>query len=141
MPQIAKASIERVCWQSLPGHLLQGAVSQWYSHLSEHALYPSNAKMFLLMLSLLSPGEGCIALRLETTEAQHPIYTPLTHHGEMTGHFRGEIKLQTSQGKMREKLYGRSASPLLAFPEATALRTCSFSQQSYQVSMICAFRI
>ncbi|EDL40153.1 inositol polyphosphate-5-phosphatase D, isoform CRA_e [Mus musculus] len=52
-----------------------------------------------------SYGEGCIALRLETTEAQHPIYTPLTHHGEMTGHFRGEIKLQTSQGKMREKLY------------------------------------
>ncbi|XP_031224178.1 phosphatidylinositol 3,4,5-trisphosphate 5-phosphatase 1 isoform X2 [Mastomys coucha] len=52
-----------------------------------------------------SYGEGCIALRLETTETQLPIYTPLTHHGEMTGHFRGEIKLQTSQGKMREKLY------------------------------------
>nr|P97573.1 RecName: Full=Phosphatidylinositol 3,4,5-trisphosphate 5-phosphatase 1; AltName: Full=Inositol polyphosphate-5-phosphatase D; AltName: Full=Phosphatidylinositol-4,5-bisphosphate 5-phosphatase; AltName: Full=SH2 domain-containing inositol 5'-phosphatase 1; Short=SH2 domain-containing inositol phosphatase 1; Short=SHIP-1 [Rattus norvegicus]AAB40610.1 inositol polyphosphate 5' phosphatase Ship [Rattus norvegicus] len=52
-----------------------------------------------------SYGEGCIALRLETTESQLPIYTPLTHHGEMTGHFRGEIKLQTSEGKMREKLY------------------------------------
>uniref|UniRef100_A0A8C3YUA4 phosphatidylinositol-3,4,5-trisphosphate 5-phosphatase n=1 Tax=Catagonus wagneri TaxID=51154 RepID=A0A8C3YUA4_9CETA len=52
-----------------------------------------------------SYGEGCIALRLETTETQPPIYTPLTHHGEMTGHFRGEIKLQTSQGKTREKLY------------------------------------
>ncbi|XP_047577344.1 phosphatidylinositol 3,4,5-trisphosphate 5-phosphatase 1 isoform X2 [Lutra lutra] len=52
-----------------------------------------------------SYGEGCIALRLEATETQLPIYTPLTHHGEMTGHFRGEIKLQTSQGKMREKLY------------------------------------
>lgn len=52
-----------------------------------------------------SYGEGCIALRLETTETQLPIYTPLTHHGEMTGHFRGEIKLQTSQGKTREKLY------------------------------------
>lgn len=52
-----------------------------------------------------SYGEGCIALHLETTETQLPIYTPLTHHGEMTGHFRGEIKLQTSQGKMREKLY------------------------------------
>ncbi|KAM7245742.1 hypothetical protein CapIbe_002040 [Capra ibex] len=52
-----------------------------------------------------SYGEGCIALRLEATETQLPIYTPLTHHGEMTGHFRGDIKLQTSQGKMREKLY------------------------------------
>ncbi|ELV09599.1 Phosphatidylinositol-3,4,5-trisphosphate 5-phosphatase 1 [Tupaia chinensis] len=52
-----------------------------------------------------SYGEGCIALRLEATEMQLPIYTPLTHHGEMTGHFRGEIKLQTSQGKKREKLY------------------------------------
>ncbi|XP_012580630.1 PREDICTED: phosphatidylinositol 3,4,5-trisphosphate 5-phosphatase 1 [Condylura cristata] len=52
-----------------------------------------------------SYGEGCIALRLEATETQVPIYTPLTHHGELTGHFRGEIKLQTSQGKMREKLY------------------------------------
>ncbi|XP_054426767.1 phosphatidylinositol 3,4,5-trisphosphate 5-phosphatase 1 [Pteronotus mesoamericanus] len=52
-----------------------------------------------------SYGEGCIALRLEATETELPIYTPLTHHGEMTGHFQGEIKLQTSQGKMREKLY------------------------------------
>ncbi|XP_020930689.1 phosphatidylinositol 3,4,5-trisphosphate 5-phosphatase 1 isoform X1 [Sus scrofa] len=52
-----------------------------------------------------SYGEGCIALRLEATETQLPIYTPLTHHGEMMGHFRGEIKLQTSQGKTREKLY------------------------------------
>ncbi|XP_007941957.1 phosphatidylinositol 3,4,5-trisphosphate 5-phosphatase 1 [Orycteropus afer afer] len=52
-----------------------------------------------------SYGEGCIALRLEATETQFPIHTPLTHHGEMTGHFRGEIKLQTSQGKKREKLY------------------------------------
>uniref|UniRef100_A0A8C5LD92 phosphatidylinositol-3,4,5-trisphosphate 5-phosphatase n=1 Tax=Jaculus jaculus TaxID=51337 RepID=A0A8C5LD92_JACJA len=52
-----------------------------------------------------SYGEGCVALRLEATETQLPIYTPLTHHGEMTGHFRGEIKLQTSQGKKREKLY------------------------------------
>ncbi|XP_049625310.1 phosphatidylinositol 3,4,5-trisphosphate 5-phosphatase 1 [Suncus etruscus] len=52
-----------------------------------------------------SYGEGCIALRLEATETQVPIHTPLTHHGELTGHFRGEIKLQTSQGKKREKLY------------------------------------
>ncbi|XP_005395415.1 PREDICTED: phosphatidylinositol 3,4,5-trisphosphate 5-phosphatase 1 isoform X1 [Chinchilla lanigera] len=52
-----------------------------------------------------SYGEGCIALRLEATETQLPIYTPLTHHGEMTGHFRGAIKLQTSQGKKRERLY------------------------------------
>lgn len=27
------------------------------------------------------------------------------------GHFRGEIKLQTSQGKKREKLYGKWAGP------------------------------
>lgn len=65
--------------------------------------------VFMFMFSLLSSGEGCIALHLETTETQLPIYTPLTHHGEMTGHFSGEIKLQTSQGKMREKLYGRPA--------------------------------
>ncbi|XP_012866015.1 PREDICTED: phosphatidylinositol 3,4,5-trisphosphate 5-phosphatase 1 isoform X1 [Dipodomys ordii] len=52
-----------------------------------------------------SYGEGCIALRLEAIETQMPIYTSLTHHGEMMGHFRGEIKLQTSQGKKREKLY------------------------------------
>lgn len=58
-----------------------------------------------------SSGEGCIALRLEATETQLPIYTPLTHHGEMMGHFRGEIKLQTSQGKTREKLYGKWAAP------------------------------
>lgn len=58
------------------------------------------------------PGEGCIALRLEATETLLPIYTPLTHHGEMTGHFRGEIKLQTSQGKTREKLYGEWARAL-----------------------------
>lgn len=31
----------------------------------------------------------------------------LTHHGEKTGIFQGEIKLQTSQGKQREKLYGK----------------------------------
>ncbi|XP_023580270.1 phosphatidylinositol 3,4,5-trisphosphate 5-phosphatase 1 isoform X2 [Trichechus manatus latirostris] len=52
-----------------------------------------------------SYGEGCIALRLEAKETQFPIYTPLTHHGEMMGHFQGEIKLQTSEGKTREKLY------------------------------------
>ncbi|XP_004637459.2 phosphatidylinositol 3,4,5-trisphosphate 5-phosphatase 1 isoform X1 [Octodon degus] len=52
-----------------------------------------------------SYGEGCIALRMEATETGVPIYTPLTHHGEMTGHFQGAIKLQTSQGKTREKLY------------------------------------
>uniref|UniRef100_A0A452UGM7 phosphatidylinositol-3,4,5-trisphosphate 5-phosphatase n=1 Tax=Ursus maritimus TaxID=29073 RepID=A0A452UGM7_URSMA len=64
-----------------------------------------------------SYGEGCIALRLEATETQLPIYTPLTHHGEMTGHFRGEIKLQTSQGKMREKLY---APPLPWSPSTSS---------------------
>lgn len=52
-------------------------------------------------------GEGCIALRIEATESLAPIHTVLTHHGEKTGIFQGEIKLQTSQGKQREKLYGK----------------------------------
>ncbi|KAM6064451.1 phosphatidylinositol 3,4,5-trisphosphate 5-phosphatase 1 isoform 3-T3 [Theristicus caerulescens] len=52
-----------------------------------------------------SYGEGCIALRIEATESLVPIHTALTHHGEKTGVFQGEIKLQTSQGKQREKLY------------------------------------
>lgn len=52
-------------------------------------------------------GEGCIALRTEATESLAPIHTVLTHHGEKTGIFQGEIKLQTSQGKQREKLYGK----------------------------------
>lgn len=65
----------------------------------------------MIVVPSTSPGEGCIALRLEATETQLPIYTPLTHHGEMTGHFRGEIKLQTSQGKKREKLYGKWVGP------------------------------
>uniref|UniRef100_A0A803Y4L2 phosphatidylinositol-3,4,5-trisphosphate 5-phosphatase n=1 Tax=Meleagris gallopavo TaxID=9103 RepID=A0A803Y4L2_MELGA len=51
-----------------------------------------------------SYGEGCIALRIEATESLVPIHTVLTHHGEKTGVFQGEIKLQTSQGKQREKL-------------------------------------
>uniref|UniRef100_A0A672UTT7 phosphatidylinositol-3,4,5-trisphosphate 5-phosphatase n=1 Tax=Strigops habroptila TaxID=2489341 RepID=A0A672UTT7_STRHB len=54
-----------------------------------------------------SYGEGCIALRIEATESLVPIHTVLTHHGEKTGVFQGEIKLQTSQGKQREKLYGK----------------------------------
>uniref|UniRef100_A0A8C4MLX7 phosphatidylinositol-3,4,5-trisphosphate 5-phosphatase n=1 Tax=Equus asinus asinus TaxID=83772 RepID=A0A8C4MLX7_EQUAS len=65
-----------------------------------------------------SYGEGCIALRLEATETLLPIHTPLTHHGEMMGHFRGQIKLQTSQGKMREKLYGKWAPPPPCSPSA-----------------------
>ncbi|NWU97387.1 SHIP1 phosphatase, partial [Upupa epops] len=52
-----------------------------------------------------SYGEGCIALRIEATESLVPIHAELTHHGEKTGVFQGEIKLQTSQGKQREKLY------------------------------------
>ncbi|XP_019398430.1 PREDICTED: phosphatidylinositol 3,4,5-trisphosphate 5-phosphatase 1 [Crocodylus porosus] len=52
-----------------------------------------------------SYGEGCIALRREATESLVPFYTVLTHHGEKTGVFQGEVKLQTSQGKQREKLY------------------------------------
>uniref|UniRef100_A0A8C3XN54 phosphatidylinositol-3,4,5-trisphosphate 5-phosphatase n=2 Tax=Chelydra serpentina TaxID=8475 RepID=A0A8C3XN54_CHESE len=52
-----------------------------------------------------SYGEGCIALRIEATESLVPFYTVLTHHGERTGVFQGDIKLQTSQGKQREKLY------------------------------------
>uniref|UniRef100_K7F2C1 phosphatidylinositol-3,4,5-trisphosphate 5-phosphatase n=1 Tax=Pelodiscus sinensis TaxID=13735 RepID=K7F2C1_PELSI len=52
-----------------------------------------------------SYGEGCIALRIEATESLVPFHVVLTHHGERTGVFQGEIKLQTSQGKQREKLY------------------------------------
>ncbi|XP_048362861.1 phosphatidylinositol 3,4,5-trisphosphate 5-phosphatase 1 [Sphaerodactylus townsendi] len=56
-----------------------------------------------------SYGEGCIALaprrRLQATESLVPIEAMLTHHGEKTGIFQGEFKLQTSQGKQREKLY------------------------------------
>nr|XP_020643082.1 phosphatidylinositol 3,4,5-trisphosphate 5-phosphatase 1 isoform X1 [Pogona vitticeps] len=52
-----------------------------------------------------SYGEGCIALRSGAAESQVPIQTVLTHHGEKTGIFQGEFKLQTSQGKQREKLY------------------------------------
>ncbi|XP_033005899.1 phosphatidylinositol 3,4,5-trisphosphate 5-phosphatase 1 isoform X1 [Lacerta agilis] len=52
-----------------------------------------------------SYGEGCIALRSGATESQVPIQTMLTHHGEKTGIFQGEFKLQTSEGKQREKLY------------------------------------
>uniref|UniRef100_A0A7M4EPC4 phosphatidylinositol-3,4,5-trisphosphate 5-phosphatase n=1 Tax=Crocodylus porosus TaxID=8502 RepID=A0A7M4EPC4_CROPO len=55
-----------------------------------------------------SYGEGCIALRREATESLVPFYTVLTHHGEKTGVFQGEVKLQTSQGKQREKLYGKT---------------------------------
>uniref|UniRef100_A0A8C3CGW1 phosphatidylinositol-3,4,5-trisphosphate 5-phosphatase n=1 Tax=Cairina moschata TaxID=8855 RepID=A0A8C3CGW1_CAIMO len=59
-----------------------------------------------------SYGEGCIALRIEATESLVPIHTVLTHHGEKTGVFQGEIKLQTSQGKQREKLYGKELDHL-----------------------------
>lgn len=56
-------------------------------------------------------GEGCIALQSGATESQVPIRTVLTHHGEKTGIFQGEFKLQTSQGKQREKLYGKPTDP------------------------------
>nr|XP_033814736.1 phosphatidylinositol 3,4,5-trisphosphate 5-phosphatase 1 [Geotrypetes seraphini] len=52
-----------------------------------------------------SYGEGCISLRLESTKLRIPFHILLTHHGEMAGRFLGEITLQTSQGKQREKLY------------------------------------
>ncbi|XP_044146481.1 phosphatidylinositol 3,4,5-trisphosphate 5-phosphatase 1 isoform X2 [Bufo gargarizans] len=53
-----------------------------------------------------SYGEGCIALRMEDPQQQQfPFLTPLTHHGEETGHFQGEICLQAACGKQREKLY------------------------------------
>ncbi|KAK9401010.1 phosphatidylinositol 3-4-5-trisphosphate 5-phosphatase 1 [Crotalus adamanteus] len=52
-----------------------------------------------------SYGEGCIALRSGAAESEVPIQTVLTHHGENTGIFQGQFKLQTSQGKQREKLY------------------------------------
>lgn len=72
--------------------------------------------LFFPVPSSLSPcyplGEGCIALRIEATESLVPIHTVLTHHGEKTGVFQGEIKLQTSQGKQREKLYGKERNHL-----------------------------
>ncbi|XP_069831621.1 phosphatidylinositol 3,4,5-trisphosphate 5-phosphatase 1 isoform X2 [Dendropsophus ebraccatus] len=53
-----------------------------------------------------SYGEGCIALRMEDPQQQQfPFCTPLTHHGEETGHFQGEISLHAASGKQREKLY------------------------------------
>eukprot|EP00079_Xenopus_tropicalis_P035772 XP_017949543.1 PREDICTED: phosphatidylinositol 3,4,5-trisphosphate 5-phosphatase 1 [Xenopus tropicalis] len=52
-----------------------------------------------------SYGEGCIALRKEDTEQQFQFSTILTHHGEETGLFCGEICLLASGGKQREKLY------------------------------------
>ncbi|XP_075057841.1 phosphatidylinositol 3,4,5-trisphosphate 5-phosphatase 1 isoform X2 [Mixophyes fleayi] len=53
-----------------------------------------------------SYGEGCIALRIEDPQQQQfPFFTPLTHHGEETGHFQGDICLSASCGKQREKLY------------------------------------
>nr|XP_006003065.1 PREDICTED: phosphatidylinositol 3,4,5-trisphosphate 5-phosphatase 1 [Latimeria chalumnae] len=52
-----------------------------------------------------SYGEGCIALRSESGAPIVPCYTFLTHHGETAGDFRGEVKLQASEGKQREKLY------------------------------------
>ncbi|XP_066454346.1 phosphatidylinositol 3,4,5-trisphosphate 5-phosphatase 1 isoform X2 [Eleutherodactylus coqui] len=53
-----------------------------------------------------SYGEGCIALRMEDPQQQQfPFFTPLTHHGEETGHFQGEICLHAPSGKQREKLY------------------------------------
>ncbi|XP_071999372.1 phosphatidylinositol 3,4,5-trisphosphate 5-phosphatase 1 isoform X2 [Engystomops pustulosus] len=53
-----------------------------------------------------SYGEGCIALRMEDPQQQQfTFFTPLTHHGEETGHFQGEICLHASSGKQREKLY------------------------------------
>ncbi|XP_053565904.1 phosphatidylinositol 3,4,5-trisphosphate 5-phosphatase 1 [Bombina bombina] len=52
-----------------------------------------------------SYGEGCIALRNEDSKQQFPFFTPLTHHGEETGYFQGEIFLPATGGKQREKLY------------------------------------
>uniref|UniRef100_A0A8C3U5S5 phosphatidylinositol-3,4,5-trisphosphate 5-phosphatase n=1 Tax=Catharus ustulatus TaxID=91951 RepID=A0A8C3U5S5_CATUS len=74
-----------------------------------------------------SYGEGCIALRTEATESLAPIHTVLTHHGEKTGIFQGEIKLQTSQGKQREKLYGKKCRHCCnAYP-----RECSEISDNY----------
>ncbi|XP_068136794.1 phosphatidylinositol 3,4,5-trisphosphate 5-phosphatase 1 isoform X2 [Hyperolius riggenbachi] len=53
-----------------------------------------------------SYGEGCIALRMEDPQQQpFSFCTPLTHHGEATGQFQGEIHLHAACGKHREKLY------------------------------------
>uniref|UniRef100_A0A674I2H5 phosphatidylinositol-3,4,5-trisphosphate 5-phosphatase n=1 Tax=Terrapene triunguis TaxID=2587831 RepID=A0A674I2H5_9SAUR len=81
-----------------------------------------------------SYGEGCIALRIEATESLVPFHTVLTHHGERTGVFQGEIKLQTSQGKQREKLYGKSlalggSSTPTDISNPNYMGVVSFSQQ------------
>uniref|UniRef100_A0A8C0J0Q9 phosphatidylinositol-3,4,5-trisphosphate 5-phosphatase n=1 Tax=Chelonoidis abingdonii TaxID=106734 RepID=A0A8C0J0Q9_CHEAB len=80
-----------------------------------------------------SYGEGCIALRIEATESLVPFHTVLTHHGERTGVFQGEIKLQTSQGKQREKLYGKSlalgGSTPTDISNPNYMGVVSFSQQ------------
>ncbi|KAM9316457.1 phosphatidylinositol 3,4,5-trisphosphate 5-phosphatase 1 [Gastrophryne carolinensis] len=53
-----------------------------------------------------SYGEGCIALRMEDPKQQaFSFHIPLTHHGEATGYFQGEICLNARCGKQREKLY------------------------------------
>ncbi|XP_040204870.1 phosphatidylinositol 3,4,5-trisphosphate 5-phosphatase 1 isoform X1 [Rana temporaria] len=53
-----------------------------------------------------SYGEGCIALGMEDPQQQpFSFSTPLTHHGEETGCFQGEIFLHAPCGKQREKLY------------------------------------
>ncbi|XP_072263884.1 phosphatidylinositol 3,4,5-trisphosphate 5-phosphatase 1 isoform X2 [Pyxicephalus adspersus] len=53
-----------------------------------------------------SYGEGCIALRMEDPQQQpFSFNTQLTHHGEGTGCFQGEICLHAPCGKQREKLY------------------------------------
>uniref|UniRef100_A0A8D2LE76 phosphatidylinositol-3,4,5-trisphosphate 5-phosphatase n=1 Tax=Varanus komodoensis TaxID=61221 RepID=A0A8D2LE76_VARKO len=74
-----------------------------------------------------SYGEGCIALQSGATESQIPIHTVLTHHGEKTGIFQGEFKLQTSQGKQREKLYGKAAW----LPHYHVLVTADITNPSY----------
>ena len=89
--------------------------------------------LFFSVPGSLSPchplGEGCIALRIEATESLVPIHTVLTHHGEKTGVFQGEIKLQTSQGKQREKLYGKERDHLC--------NACSREYPSQKISDNC----
>lgn len=59
-------------------------------------------------------GETCVALRAaETNYTEFSV--PLTHHGEQTGVLTGGIQLRTSEGKLTEKLYGKSTKPCLFF--------------------------
>lgn len=111
IPPISQEVLQSLQWsRTAPSQL-----SQPCPHRCRWLTTQRDFSAFFLSLGLIpcDPlGEGCIALRIEATESLVPIHTVLTHHGEKTGVFQGEIKLQTSQGKQREKLYGKELDHL-----------------------------